>query len=246
MVGVAVLIAGAVRAIAAPSLVDRLDDTRIPKGSFTATIEIRQTPGIGRGTKVSVYRSFTRRESQADEAVSTLLLCVQPGIDAGKRVLLLKDSCWFHDPRAKRPTRIAAGQLWSQPTATDSPNWRLSRDFAATVSGRESLICGDGRRRECTVLDFSPLAPSSPAPSRMRYWVDEEGLYWKVQHFTRSGRLFRTIEVLRYEQLLGAKRVASQRITSGPEVAVVTLTQVRAERLPPEWFAANAFGDVQP
>jgi len=245
VLGMALFFSGTAPANAEPTLVALLDESRIPDQSFTATVEIRQTARQNAAVKVSVYRSFNLCDEEAGTGISTLLLCLQPRNDAGKRVLVLKDACWFHDPRAKRPTRLAAGQLWSQPTATDSPNWRLSRDFSASSAGQENLACGDGRTRTCTVLDFTPHAPSSPAPARMRFWVDEEGRYWKVEHFTRSGKLFRTIEVLRYENLLGSMRVASQRITSGPEVAEVTLSEVRASRLPPEWFDPDRFSGVE-
>lgn len=224
-----------------PSL---LDERRIPKAPFSATVEIRHSAKSAAPPVVSVFRS--RSHIAQDGTIATLLLCTQPAKDVGKRVLLRGDGCWFFDPRAKRPTRISAGQVWSQPTATDSPNWRLARDFTFAPAGRESISCADGRTRACAVMDFTPKDKSLPAPARMRYWADDEGRFWRVQHFTSSGKAAKTIDILRYAKVLGAEHVTGLRITSGPDTAEVTISDFAADSTPAEGFEPHRFYRTQP
>lgn len=233
--------AGIAWADPSPSL---LDDRRIPKKSFSTTVEIRHSAKSAEPPVVSVFRSRSRIAE--DGTISTLLLCTQPAKDAGKRVLLRGDGCWFFDPRAKRPTRISAGQVWSQPTATDSLNWRLARDFTFAPAGRESIPCADGRTRACAVMDFTPKEKSLPAPARMRYWADDEGRFWRVQHFTSSGKAAKTIEILRYSNVLGAEHVTALRITSGPETAEVRISDFAADSTPAGEFEPHRFYRTQP
>lgn len=225
-------------------LPSRLDEIRIPGGSFSATVEIRHSPKPAAPPETSVFQSLTHEA--ADGSISTLLLCTLPAKDAGKRVLLRGDGCWFYDPRAKRPTRISSGQIWSQPMASDSPNWRLARDFAVSAAGKESVVCADGRERGCTVLDFTPKDSSLAAPARLRYWADETGRYWRVQHFARSGQVLKTIEVTRYADVLGVPRAVALRIAAGPETAEVVVKDFQRITPPVDWFEPQRFYRVKP
>ena len=226
-------------------LVACLDQIRIPPQSVAATLEIRQPSKPAEPAQT--FKTFTQvAGGDSHRTTAALMLCTAPPKDAGKRLLFRDDACWFYDPKAKHPTKVPPAQMWSQPMSSDSPSWRLKEDFTATQAGRENILCGDGTKRNCTVIEFVPSAKGFPAPAKMRYWVDDSGRYWRVEHFTASGRLFKTIDHIRYARVLGADRVAAMRICSGAETAEVTITDMVARKSPPDWFDPEKLPLVMP
>ena len=226
-------------------LLSRLDQIRIPSKPFTATLDMTR---LGRGGKneVSSYRIFTRRVLRDGRPeFDSLLHCTAPAKDAGKLILFLGDDCWLNDPRAKRPTRIAPQQLWSQPVIADSLNWRLSKDFEARLAGNEALVCADGRERACRVLEFTPPREVKSAPALLRCWVDREGRPWKAMHLSASGKLFRTIEYLDYEPALGTERAAVMRISAGADTTEIRFRQMQAQESPPQYFELAALPTLE-
>jgi len=228
-------------------LVARLDQIRIPGRDTISTMEIRHAPKTSQPPEISTFKIYTRiAEGHGRRKISALMICTSPPKDSGKRILFEDEACWFFDPHAKRPVRISAAQMWSQPMAFDSPNWQLAKDFLATPSGREVILCGDGETRQCTVIDFVPATKSASAPARMRYWVDDNGRYWRIEHFTASGRLFKTIDNIRYETVQGAKRAVGMRIRAGSETAEASFSNTQARTSPREWFEPEGLPLIQP
>jgi hypothetical protein len=228
-------------------LVARLDQIRLPGRDTISTLEIRHTPKAAEPPEISTFKIYTRiAEGHGRRKISALMICTAPPKDSGKRILFEDEACWFFDPHAKRPVRISPAQMWSQPMAFDSPNWRLAEDFSATPAGRESLLCGDGETRPCNVIDFVPATKSASAPARMRYWVDDTGRYWRIEHFTASGRLFKTIDNIRYETVQGAKRAVGMRIRSGSETAEARFSETQARTSPREWFEPGSLPLIHP
>lgn len=218
-------------------LVARIDRIRIPSQGFTASLEIRQLARRSQEAQTSVFKVYSRvSDSGTRQKTSTLMVCTAPPKDAGKRILFLGRDCWFCDPKAKRPSRISAGQIWSQPTSFDSGNWRLTDDFTASVVGTETIACGDGKPGTCQVIDFTPKDKSFPGPARMRYWVDESGRYWRVEHFTAGGRLFKTIDNFRFQTVQGSARLAGMRIRTSEDTAEASFSNIVFRTLPAEWF----------
>jgi len=228
-------------------LIARLDQIRIPGKDAVSALEIRHEPKPSQPPEISAFKLYTRiSEEGGKRQVSTLMICVGPPKDSGKRILFQDEACWFFDPRAKRPVKISPAQMWSQPMAFDSPNWRLAEDFSATPAGREAIPCGDGVTRNCAVIDFEPVSRALSAPARMRYWVDDAGRYWRVEHFTASGRLFKTIDNVRYERVMGAERAVAMRVRSGPETAEATFSGIEARTSPRGWFEPDGLPQIPP
>lgn len=228
-------------------LVARLDQIRIPGRDTISTLEIRHTPKTAQPPEISTFKIYTRiAEGHGRRKISALMICTAPPKDSGKRILFEDEACWFFDPHAKRPVRISAAQMWSQPMAFDSPNWRLAEDFSATPAGRETIPCGDGETRQCHVIDFVPATKSASAPARMRYWVDDTGRYWRIVHFTASGRLFKTIDNIRYETVLGSQRAVGMRIRAGSETAEASFSGTQARTSPREWFESDKLPLINP
>ena len=226
-------------------LVARLDLIRIPVQPCAATIEISRPDRPGEPPQV--FKSFTRVSGGGPtKQTSALLICAAPPKDEGKRLLFTADSCWFHDPKAKNPVRISPGQLWSQPASADSPNWHLASDFAAALAGREEIACGDGVKRICSVIDFTPRSASLAAPALMRYWAGDDGRYWRVEHYSAGRRLLKTIDNLRYAHALGAERVTGMRIRAGSEIAQVGISGLAAKPCPADWFDPANLPLIQP
>ena len=240
---IAAIPAGRAADAALEDLVSRLDRVRIPARSCAATIEISRPDRPGEPTQV--FRSFTRVDgSGAGRRTSALLVCAAPAKDAGKVLLFTPDACWFYDPKAKNPARLSPGQLWSQPASADSPNWHLATDFSAAPAGREEIVCGDGARRACAVIDFAPRLASLAAPALMRYWVGDDGRYWRAEHYTAGRRLAKTIEGVTYGGGAGATHVAGMTIRSGPEAAGVRVIRMVAKESPAAWFEPAALSSI--
>ena len=226
-------------------LVARLDQIRIPVQGVTAMLEIRHPSKLSEPPQI--FKTFTQVDGVDDRrATAALMVCSAPPKDAGKLLLFREGGCWFYDPKAKHPTRISAGQMWSQPMSSDSLNWRLASGFLAILFSREEIMCCDGVSRNCAVIEFVPATKDVSAPAKMRYWVDDSGRYWRVEHFTASGRLFKTIDNIRYERMAGGERVSGMRIQSGAEIVEVAISKMTIRASPQDWFEPDKLPLIKP
>ncbi|MEI8312871.1 MAG: hypothetical protein WCH98_19150, partial [Verrucomicrobiota bacterium] len=64
--------------------------------------------------------------------------------------------------------------------------------------------------------------------------------------FTASGRLFKTIDNVRYGRVMGADRAVAMRIRSGPETAEATFSGTEARSSPRVWFEPDGLAQIPP
>ncbi len=218
-------------------LVRKLDSMRLPPEDFTARVIIRKTKAGSATAADSSFRQFSHRRTEAGGRVvlDTLIVCDSPARDAGKMILFAGDACWFFDPHAKRATRMSSQQVATQALVADLMNWRFVDDFDHTKAGQESLRIA-GAAHACTVLDFTPKEGIKGRSPLVRCWIDAQGRPWKAEHYTASRKVFRSVEFLRYEAVLGAERATQLRVDNHGDTEEITLSEMKASASPAEYF----------
>lgn len=96
------------------------------------------------------------------------------------------------------------------------------------------------------MTDFVPRSGAVAAPALMRYWIGDDGRYWRVEHYSSGRRLLKAIDNVRYVRAAGAERVAGMRIRSGAESAEVAVSKLSAKNSPEEWFDPAALPLIKP
>ena len=245
---VCLLLAGMVpvpaRAVDLAEAAAKLDALRLPDRSFAARFETSAQARTGGKQVVTSFDLYARRTSQEAGATFEVVLQARlPAADAGKRVLFTREGCWMQDPKAKRPVKVPAQQLWSQGSVSDSLTWSLSRDFVAADGGPDTLeLEGGAGRIACHRVDFTPRPGAAFAASPVSYWLDSGGNPLQAVHTIAAGRPWRTVQFTVFQNMLGARRPVTMRSFSRNERLVVHLDDCRPFEVPVAWTSPDSFG----
>lgn len=224
----------------------KLDALRLPDRSFAARFETSAQARTGTKHEDSSFDLYARRTSQ--EACATFEVVLQarlPAADAGKRILFTRQGCWMQDPKAKRPVKVPAQQLWSQGSVSDSLTWSLARDFVASDGGPDTLeLEGGAGRVACHRVDFTPRPGAAFAASPVSYWLDPGGNPLQAVHTIGGGRPWRTVQFIVFQNMLGVRRPVTMRSFSRNERLVVHLDDCRAFEVPAAWTSPDSFGSA--
>ena len=193
----AALLAAATLASAAPKGDPRLlridAALSFTEGDFSAEYTIVQDkPGEGKIlSKAAVFRR---------DAVDTyLILMIEPAEDKGKGYLKAGDGLWFYDPADRRFTFTNAEERFRESNARNSDFGRstYATDFRVTAERRETL-----GKFDCAALDLEATSSKATFP-KSRLWVTDDGLVRKVEDYSLSGQLMRTIATPSYQKVGG-------------------------------------------
>lgn len=228
-------------------IVRRLDALRLPPEDFTAHVTIRKTKSDASDSKESRFRQYLRRRKESDGrlVLDALLVCDEPGRDAGKMILFVDDDCWFYDPPARRATRMPSQQVASQALVANLMNWRFADDFDHKLDGHESYTVA-GKVNDCTILDFTPKPQFKNRPARVRCWIDAVGRMWKAEFYTASMKVFRRVFFTRYGNVLGVERPVVLSVENHGILDEVILSDVGAGSSPREYFDPDQLPKIHP
>ncbi len=224
----------AVRAADPGAVAAALDAMRLPGRSFAARLTAVAEPRRGRPPASWAFDLYARRSAAAGGATFDVLMHgLEPAADRGKRILFTRAGCWLHDPKARRPVKVPARQLWSQGVVTDLLTWSLARDFTAADGGLEEIVPpGEAAPVRCHRYDFAPRPGAAFACSPLRYWLDAGGMPVQAAFLTAGGRPWRTVRFTGFRQVLGARRPAAFRVASPAEAWRISLGAQRAVTVP--------------
>jgi len=225
-------------------VVTALDEMRLPGRSFAVRVNIAAEVRLGKAAEAWAFDLFARRTAESAGATFDVVLhSLEPAADRGKRILFTRQGCWLHDPKAKRPVKVPAQQLWSQGSVTDMLTWSLARDFVATDGGLETLTLEGGTTPvTCHRYDFIPRPGAAFASGPMRYWLDAKGAPLQAVHLTAIGKPWRTVRFVEFQEVLGTRRPVTFGTWSRSQVCRITLSAHRAVKLPPAATDPETFG----
>ena len=242
-----VWVIGVARVVAdAPAVAAALDAMRLPGRSFCARMVVTAEPRRGKAEERWAFDLYARPVAEGRDATFDVVLhALEPEADRGKRILFTRQACWLRDPKAKRPVKIAAQQLWSQGSVSDLLTWSLARDFTVADGGAETIVPEGGEAQvACRRYDFTPRPDAAFASGPMRYWLDAKGLPVQLVHLTASGKPWRTVRYVRFQEVLGARRPVAFDTRARAQVFHITLDSYRAVTIPPACVGPDSFGDA--
>jgi hypothetical protein len=228
-------------ASAAPSpdaILRAADIVRFPQQPFKLTNTLVEY--INGKAHDSVVLSVYSKPDPATAEFNTLVRYVEPPRDAGKMVLFNGTNLWFYDPASKESVRISPQQrLIGQAADGDVVTTNLSRDYAATMLGAETLQDADRADRDCWHLDLKPKAPGA-VYARIEIWIERSSSRpVKAKFYSDSGRMLKIAYYHRYSQVLDAVRPTETIIIDAVDVNLVTTMTTAgfvAQAIPDAWF----------
>jgi outer membrane lipoprotein-sorting protein len=161
------------------------------EGDFSAEYTIVQEKP-GEGTSVSKAAVFRR-----DAADTYLILMLEPPDDKGKGYFKSGDSLWFYDPADRRFTFTSAKEQFRNSNARNSDFSRssFSKDYRISIASLEKL-----GKFNCTVFDLIATNNSVTFP-RTKIWVTDDDLVRKMEDYSLSGQLMRTVATPTYQKI---------------------------------------------
>ena len=222
----------------------RLDALRLPAASFSARLDVATQDRAGGKKESWTFDLFARKtSSQRDATFDVLLRCAEPAADLGKRLLFTREGCWMQDPKAKRPVKVPAQQMWAQGSVADSLTWSLARDFEAADAGPDTLDLENQQARVAShCYEFTPRPSAAFAAGRMKWWLDDRGLALQSEHAIGGNRLVRTVQFTGYAEVLGGRHPVAMRTFARNEKCEITLSGHRALDVPAAWTDPAGFG----
>ncbi len=164
-----------------------------PDSDFSAEYTIvRDVPGEGRSTTVC---AIFRRD--ADKKY--VIIIKQPEINRGQGYLKLEDTVWFYDPESRKFNSTSSRERFQNSVARNSDFTRstLAEDYDVVAGEKTKLGIYD-----CWLLSLRANNTEVTYPL-MKLWISDDGLVRKMENYSLSGQLMRTIAVPSYQKLEG-------------------------------------------
>jgi len=162
-----------------------------PGQDFSAEYTIvRDVPQVGRNTTVCV---IFRRDSEKKYTI----VIKAPEINKGQGYLKVGDTIWFYDPESRKFNTTSSRERFQNSIASnaDFTQSTLAEDYEVTGGEKVKLEAFD-----CWLLDLKAKTTAVTYPY-MKIWVSDEGLVRKMENYSLSKQLLRTIAVVGYRRL---------------------------------------------
>lgn len=235
--GVLPTVAGAAD-LDAQALLAASDAVRNPAGSFSVQVAMTEFRN-GRQTSASALVVYSK-PAVGNGQYNNLVRFVGPARDAGKLMLRNGLDLWFYDPATRASVRISPQQrLLGQASNGDVMTTNLARDYAAQVTGTETVQDGESQSHACVRLALRAERADVPY-LRVDYWIDPTNHRpVMARYYTAEGRLLKTAYFRKFQNVLGAVRPTETVIIDGLDpqwVTLMQLSQYAQRNVPDEWL----------
>lgn len=224
--------------IAQPSakeIVEKADEARAPKGTFSFHVEVEDWEDAASSSKTG-YKVYSKNE------ILTLIETISPERLLGRKLLMRDNDLWLYLPSVKRPTRISFQQKLTGKVANgDLARTLLARDYEATFLGMESI---GGKEN----YKLSLKATNKEATYRsITYWVEKTTFYpSKMEFYAISGKLLKIGELSEPKISMGKMRMSKLAIhdTLAPaKKSIVTYSDYKSEKLEDSFFSKETLSE---
>ena len=124
----------------------------------------------------------------------------------------------------------------------------LGVDYAATLTGTESIDDASRQKRTCWKLELK-AATDTAVYNRVEYWIEQgSSRPVKGKFYSDSGRLLKIIYYRNYIERLGAVRPAESVIIDAVDSALATIAvfnESRFQEVPDAWFQRDYLPRLQ-
>ena len=149
----------------------------------------------------------------------------------------------MQDPKAKRPVKVPAQQMWAQGSVADSLTWSMAKDFDGTDAGTATLELEEQKGQvDCRCYEFVPKPSAAFAAGRMKWWLDARGNALQSEHMIGGNHLVRTVQFTGFADVLGGRHPVAMRTFARNEKCVITLSRHQALDVPAAWTGPATFG----
>ena len=153
---------------------------------------VENKPGEGVDSTQAV---IFRRDAES----KYLILLLTPVVDRGKGYLKIGDNLWFYDPVSRKFTFTSSKERFRNSNARNSDFTRsnFAGDYDIARARREQL-----GKFDCTVLELKANNDGVTFPIT-NLWISDDSLVRKVEDYSLSGQLLRTILIPTYQSIGG-------------------------------------------
>ena len=220
------------------AIVEAADKARNPQKPFQMTLTL--VDYVHGKAQDSVTLGIHAKPDPQTHQFRNLVRYLAPPRDEGKLVLLDASKMWFYDPSSKTSIRISAQQrLTGQASNGDVLTVNLAHDYAAKLSGEETIKDADHQERRAWHLDLA-AATGDAMYNRLEYWVEKDTYRpIKAKFYADSGRLLKIAYYRAFTEVLGAVRPTETVIIDAVDASLVTTVSAsdfREQEIPDAWF----------
>ena len=199
----------------AEKMLAQLDRIRLPARSFVADLSLTDFRQ-GKKEREGTFRLYSRRTANGFDS---LAVCLTPAGDRNKLLLSKGERLWFYDPRSARAVPVSPSQFRSHSFVLDLFGSPLSASYSAELEGEAATT--DLARREITANRLKLTLHGRGKTGTIRYWLDKENSRpLKVEMFSSSGKLLRTVYYSEFRGVLGEQRPTRLVVVNPVETSV--------------------------
>lgn len=213
----------------ARAIVQRADEIRFPRDSFTVEVRVSSTIR-GEPQEPRRYRLMSRGSED------TIIQTLEPAVDRGQNLLMRGRELWMFMPSVSQPVRLSLSQrLTGQVANGDLARANFAGDYTPSLIGSERIEGHDHHVLELIAAERGVTYP------KVRYWVRASNHFpHKAEFFSASGRLLKTCRYEQFQPLGGKVRptrvVMTDALKSGDE-SIVEYSLLRLVDLPDRTFS---------
>ncbi len=179
----------------AEKILQYADEIRAPQTDYMVTARIiSRKPG--KKDKTAVYEIFMKGRDR------TVIKTLQPEIDRGTSLLMLRYDLWVFLRTISKPLRISLQQrLFGEAANGDIARANFSGDYVPELKGIVNI-----KERQFYVLDLTAVN-DRVTYHRVKLWVMKDTFYpLKGEFYAFSGKLLKICYYTKYKKILGKMR----------------------------------------
>lgn len=168
--------------------------SRVSETDFSSVVTvISEDPEEGKLTRrVQMYHR------DAEDLLTMVTL--EPEVQRGQAHLRKGDSIWSYDPQTRQFTHVTRGESYQGTTARNADFYAFSFASDYRITGTSEGTLG---KLGCWILDLEGLRDDVAYPF-IRMWIDKSsGLLLKLEDYSLSRRLMRTLYYTQYTRAEG-------------------------------------------
>ncbi len=155
------------------------------------TIVTKEPSGAISQTKAAMFRR--------DKKEQFTILVLEPAINKGKGYLKDQGILWLYDPADNSFTTTSTKNRFQNTSiyVSDFSPINYSKNYTVDKAQKQQL-----GKFNCTVLDLT-ATNNSVTYDKTKIWVSEDNLIRKIEDYSLSGQIMRTIAIPTYQKVLG-------------------------------------------
>lgn len=225
----------------AVELIDKIDETRGPGGSFSCNVEMISTEKKEVTERNLMRLLYKRQDDGANRSFGYML---EPEEQRGRKILLMGTDTWLYIPGSKKPIKISPAQKLSGNTSTgDILSVNYKADYEPKIVGEEEIS-----KINTYKLELTAKTPTVTYYKIVIYINKVDFKPVKSEFYSKTEKLLKTGFYRKYQKI-GNKNIATEiLIVDGilkENLTIVNYSDFKIEDIGESYFNKDLLKDLQ-